>query len=125
MRIAMSKKKRSGEQFNIRISKEAKDKIVANAKTLKLSQAKYIERIGIEGCKIIEVNNPDLNRNIHNIIKHLESMGNNLNQIAKQLNSQKNIDTKSFDEMKRLLDGVYIAVTERETKEEITTTRTI
>ena len=118
----MSKKKRSGEQLNIRISKEAKDKIVANAKALDISQAKYIEKIGIDGCKIIEVNNPDLNRNIHYIVKHLESMGNNLNQIAKQLNSQKNIDTKSFEEMKRLLSAVYAAVTERETKEEITTT---
>ena len=68
------------------------------------------------------MNNPDLNRNIHYIVKHLESMGNNLNQIAKQLNSQKNIDTKSFEEMKRLLSAVYAAVTERETKEEITTT---
>lgn len=110
-RITMSKKKRNGEQFNIRISKEAKDKIVANAKLLEISQAKYIEKLALEGCKVIEIRNDEFVSYMEQQEAVLNKIGINLNQIAAAINSGKaNIIASNmsiFQSAKKAFDIYY------------------
>lgn len=125
MRITMSKKKRNGEQFNIRISKEAKDKIVANAKLLKISQAKYIEKLALEGCKIIEIRSEEFVRYMEQQEEILRRLGNNLNQIATAINSGKanmaNENISVFENAKKAFDKYYLMIEQNTQKIELTT----
>ncbi|MGN2404915.1 plasmid mobilization protein [Pseudomonas syringae] len=118
MRVAMSKKKRSGEQFNIRISKEAKDKIVANATLLGISQAKYIEHLAVNGCDVIEIRNDRFIEYVGKAEADLNKMGNNLNQMARAINSgkidlvERNIEM--FNNAKKSFDQLYSKLVEHE-----------
>lgn len=120
MRVAMSKKKRSGEQFNIRISKEAKDKIVANATLLGISQAKYIEHLAVNGCDVIEIRNDRFIEYVGKAEADLNKMGNNLNQMARAINSgkidlvERNIEM--FNNAKKSFDQLYSKLVEHEEK---------
>ena len=124
-RITMSKKKRNGEQFNIRISKEAKDKIVANAKLLEISQAKYIEKLALEGCKVIEIRNDEFVSYMEQQEAVLNKIGINLNQIAAAINSGKAniIDSNmSIFQSATKAFGIYYSKIEQNTqKTELTT----
>ena len=124
-RITMSKKKRNGEQFNVRISKEAKDKIVANAKLLEISQAKYIEKLALEGCKVIEIRNDEFVSYMEQQEAVLNKIGINLNQIAAAINSGKAniIDSNMsiFQSAKKAF-GIYYSKIEQNTQKiELTT----
>ena len=123
-RITMSKKKRNGEQFNIRISKEAKDKIVANAKLLEISQAKYIEKLALEGCKVIEIRNDEFVRYMEQQEANLRMLGNNLNQIAAAINSGKanmaNENISVFEKAKKAFDRYYLMIEQNTQKIELT-----
>ena len=125
MRIAMSKKKRSGEQFNIRISKEAKDKIVANARLLEISQAKYIEKLALEGCKVIEIRNDEFVSYMEQQEAVLNKIGINLNQIAAAINSGKaNIIDANMSIFQSAIKafGIYYSKIEQNTQKiELTT----
>ena len=124
-RITMSKKKRNGEQFNIRISKEAKDKIVANAKLLEISQAKYIEKLALEGCKVIEIRNEEFVSYMEQQEAVLNKIGINLNQIAAAINSGKaNIIASNmsiFQSAKKAFDIYYSKIEQNTQKIELTT----
>lgn len=124
-RIIMSKKKRNGEQFNIRISKEAKDKIVANAKLLEISQAKYIEKLALEGCKVIEIRNDEFVSYMEQQEAVLNKIGINLNQIAAAINSGKaNIIASNmsiFQSAKKAFDIYYSKIEQNTQKIELTT----
>lgn len=124
-RITMSKKKRNGEQFNIRISKEAKDKIVANAKLLEISQAKYIEKLALEGCKVIEIRNDEFVSYMEQQEAVLNKIGINLNQIAAAINSGKaNIIASNmsiFQSAKKAFDIYYSKIEQNTQKIELTT----
>ncbi|GGJ49391.1 plasmid mobilization protein [Pseudomonas avellanae] len=116
----MNKKKRSGEQFNIRISKDAKDTIVANAALLGISQAKYIEHLAVNGCDVIEIRNDKFIEYIEKAEADLNKMGNNLNQMAKAINSgkidlvERNIEM--FNNAKKSFDQLYSKLVEHEEK---------
>lgn len=120
MRIIMNKKKRNGEQFNIRISAEAKEQIVENAKRLDISQAKYIEQLALNGCKIIEIRNDKFIEYVRKAEADLNKMGNNLNQMAKAINSgkidlvERNIEM--FNNAKNSFDKLYSMLVEHEEK---------
>ena len=124
-RITMSKKKRNGEQFNVRISKEAKDKIVANAKLLEISQAKYIEKLALEGCKVIEIRNDEFVSYMEQQEAVLNKIGINLNQIAAAINSGKaNIIASNmsiFQSAKKAFDIYYSKIEQNTQKTELTT----
>lgn len=124
-RITMSKKKRNGEQFNIRISKEAKDKIVANAKLLEISQAKYIEKLALEGCKVIEIRNDEFVSYMEQQEAVLNKIGINLNQIAAAINSGKaNIIDSNMSIFQSAIKafGIYYSKIEQNTQKiELTT----
>lgn len=124
-RITMSKKKRNGEQFNIRISKEAKDKIVANAKLLEISQAKYIEKLALEGCKVIEIRNEEFVSYMEQQEAVLNKIGINLNQIAAAINSGKaNIIDSNMSIFQSAIKafGIYYSKIEQNTQKiELTT----
>ena len=124
-RITMSKKKRNGEQFNVRISKEAKDKIVANAKLLEISQAKYIEKLALEGCKVIEIRNDEFVSYMEQQEAVLNKIGINLNQIAAAINSGKaNIIASNmsiFQSAKKAFD-IYYSKIEQNTQKIVLTT---
>ena len=124
-RITMSKKKRNGEQFNIRISKEAKDKIVANAKLLEISQAKYIEKLALEGCKVIEIRNDEFISYMEQQEVVLNKIGINLNQIAAAINSGKaNIIDANMSIFQSAIKafGIYYSKIEQNTQKiELTT----
>lgn len=124
-RITMSKKKRNGEQFNVRISKEAKDKIVANAKLLEISQAKYIEKLALEGCKVIEIRNDEFVSYMEQQEAVLNKIGINLNQIAAAINSGKaNIIASNmsiFQSAKKAFDIYYSKIEQNTQKIELTT----
>ena len=124
-RITMSKKKRNGEQFNIRISKEAKDKIVANAKLLEISQAKYIEKLALEGCKVIEIRNDEFVSYMEQQEAVLNKIGINLNQIAAAINSGKaNIVDSNMSIFQSAIKafGIYYSKIEQNTQKiELTT----
>ena len=116
----MSKKKRNGEQFNIRISAEAKEQIVENAKRLDISQAKYIEQLALNGCKVIEIRNDKFIEYVGKAEADLSKMGNNLNQMAKAMNSgkidlvERNIEM--FNNAKNSFDKLYSMLVEHEEK---------
>lgn len=116
----MNKKKRSGEQFNIRISKYAKDTIVANAALLGISQAKYIEHLAVNGCDVIEIRNDRFIEYVEKAEADLNKMGNNLNQMAKAINSgkidlvERNIEM--FNNAKKSFDQLYSKLVEHEEK---------
>ena len=124
-RITMSKTKRNGEQFNIRISKEAKDKIVANARLLEISQAKYIEKLALEGCKVIEIRNDEFVSYMEQQEAVLNKIGINLNQIAAAINSGKaNIIASNmsiFQSAKKAFDIYYSKIEQNTQKIELTT----
>ena len=124
-RITMSKKKRNGEHFNVRISKEAKDKIVANAKLLEISQAKYIEKLALEGCKVIEIRNDEFVSYMEQQEAVLNKIGINLNQIAAAINSGKaNIIDSNMSIFQSAIKafGIYYSKIEQNTQKiELTT----
>ena len=124
-RITMSKTKRNGEQFNIRISKEAKDKIVANARLLEISQAKYIEKLALEGCKVIEIRNDEFVSYMEQQEAVLIKIGINLNQIAAAINSGKaNIIDSNMSIFQSAIKafGIYYSKIEQNTQKiELTT----
>lgn len=123
-RITMSKKKRNGEQFNIRISAEAKGQIVENAKRLDISQAKYIEQLALNGCKIIEIRNDEFVRYMEQQEANLRMLGNNLNQIAAAINSGKanmaNENISVFEKAKKAFDRYYLMIEQNTQKIELT-----
>ena len=123
-RITMSKKKRNGEQFNIRISAEAKEQIVENAKSLDVSQAKYIEQLALNGCKIIEIRNDEFVRYMEQQEANLRMLGNNLNQIAAAINSGKanmvNENISVFEKAKKAFDRYYLMIEQNTQKIELT-----
>ena len=123
-RITMSKKKRNGEQFNIRISAEAKEQIVENAKRLDVSQAKYIEQLALNGCKIIEIRNDEFVRYMEQQEANLRMLGNNLNQIAAAINSGKanmaNENISVFEKAKKAFDRYYLMIEQNTQKIELT-----
>jgi hypothetical protein len=123
-RITMSKKKRNGEQFNIRISAEAKEQIVENAKRLDISQAKYIEQLALNGCKIIEIRNDEFVRYMEQQEANLRMLGNNLNQIAAAINSGKanmaNENISVFEKAKKAFDRYYLMIEQNTQKIELT-----
>ena len=122
--ITMSKKKRNGEQFNIRISAEAKEQIVENSKRLNISQAKYIEQLALNGCKIIEIRNDDFVRYMEQQEANLRMLGNNLNQIAAAINSGKanmaNENISVFEKAKKAFDKYYLVIEQNTQKIELT-----
>ena len=123
-RITMSKKKRNGEQFNIRISAEAKERIVENAKRLDISQAKYIEQLALNGCKIIEIRNDEFVRYMEQQETNLRMLGNNLNQIAAAINSGKanmaNENISVFEKAKKAFDRYYLMIEQNTQKIKLT-----
>ena len=120
----MSKKKRNGEQFNIRISAEAKEQIVENAKRLDVSQAKYIEQLALNGCKIIEIRNDEFVRYMEQQEANLRMLGNNLNQIAAAINSGKanmaNENISVFEKAKKAFDRYYLMIEQNTQKIKLT-----
>ncbi|WOL28231.1 plasmid mobilization protein [Pseudomonas fragi] len=123
-RITMIKKKRNGEQFNIRISAEAKEQIVEKSKRLNISQAKYIEQLALNGCKIIEIRNDDFVRYMEQQEANLRMLGNNLNQIAAAINSGKanmaNENISVFEKAKKAFDKYYLVIEQNTQKIELT-----
>lgn len=114
-------RERKGEQFNMRISKEAKEQIKNNAKLLGISQAKYIEKLAIEGCTVIEVRSDSFIDWFNNKMEPtMIKLGNNLNQIAAGVNSgnyeklNKNIGV--IDDARKMFDYLYKRFSECEEK---------
>ncbi|ANF25410.1 MULTISPECIES: plasmid mobilization protein [Stutzerimonas] len=98
-------------QLNVRVSKEAKQLIADNAKLLDMKQGEYIETIARKGLnKVVEINNPKLQDKYETIINALDKLGNNINQIAKKVNSGDslgNSDAEQIEKLTRLFDKVY------------------
>ncbi|MFI8578808.1 plasmid mobilization protein [Ectopseudomonas khazarica] len=109
-------RERKGEQFNIRISKEAKEHIKNNAQLLGISQAKYIEKLAIEGCKVIEIRNDEFVKYMESQVGIMNKIGANLNQIAAAINSGKtNIHEshiKILELTKPAFDAYYLKLDE-------------
>jgi len=120
----MSSKKRNGEQFNIRISAQAKRQIIENAKLLDISQAKYIEQLALNGCKIIEIRNDEFVRFMEKQEANLTKFGNNLNQIAAGINSGKanlaNDNISFFKNAKIAFDRYYLEIEKNTQKIDLT-----
>ena len=113
-------RERKGEQLCMRISKEAKEHIKKNANLLGISQAKYVEKLAIEGCKVIEIRNDEFLKLVESTSSNLVKIGSNINQIAVGINSgkanmaEKNIET--FEYAKRLFYRLYKALDENNQK---------
>lgn len=109
-------RERKGEQFSMRISKEAKEQIRNNAKLLGISQAKYIEKLAIEGCKVIEIRNDEFVKFMESQVAVMNKIGANLNQIAAAINSGKaNIhetNIKILELTKIAFDALYLNLDE-------------
>ena len=113
-------------QMNIRVSEEAKNRIVENAKALGISQSDYVEKIANEGCIVIEVKNDEYIESIKKQEQLLLKLGTNINQITTQINAgkhsalDKNINT--FEVAKAAFDLLYVKLTECEERIEVKTT---
>lgn len=109
-------RERKGEQFNIRISKEAKEHIKNNAQLLGISQAKYIEKLAIEGCKVIEIRNNEFVEFMESRASVMAKIGTNINQIAAGINSGKaNMAENNiaiFEAAKKSFDLLYLKIDE-------------
>lgn len=90
-------------QLNVRISESDYEKIEHERKIIHKSQSGFISHIVKNGInEIIEVTNPQLRQDISKIENMLASFGNNLNQIAKALNSQSKPPMDILETMDRL-----------------------
>lgn len=93
--------KNKNKQLNIRVSEQALNKIKDNAQRLGMSQTEYFEMIALNGIiELVEIMNPDIHKRYEEIAKVLDKIGNNLNQIAKKLNSGGDIGTTSLNNIK-------------------------
>ncbi|MGY8954131.1 MAG: plasmid mobilization relaxosome protein MobC [Flavobacteriales bacterium] len=76
-----------------------------------MKQGEYIETIARKGLnKVVEINNPKLQDKYETIINALDKLGNNINQIAKKVNSGDslgNSDAEQIEKLTRLFDKVY------------------
>ena len=76
-------------QMNVRISESDYVKLEHQRRLIEKSQSGFISQIINEGIyEIIEITNPELRQDFDKIEKLLGMYGNNLNQIAKSLNSK-------------------------------------
>ena len=75
--------------MNVRISESDYVKLEHQRRLIEKSQSGFISQIINEGIyEIIEITNPELRQDFDKIEKLLGMYGNNLNQIAKSLNSK-------------------------------------
>lgn len=98
-------------QLNVRVSKEAKQLIADNARLLDMKQGQYIETIARKGLgQVVEINNLELIKNYETILNALDKLGNNINQIAKKINSGDNLgnsDAEQIEKLIRLFNKLY------------------
>ncbi|MGE6995857.1 plasmid mobilization protein [Pseudomonas sp. NPDC047961] len=110
-------------QLNVRVSKEAKQLIADNAKLLDMKQGEYIETIARKGLnQVVEILNPKLSNEYESIVKMLDRMGNNINQISTKINSHQGLTPKNIDSFKRMAEAfnlLYSTLTEKEEKRNI------
>lgn len=110
-------------QINIRVSEEAKQLIADNAKLLGMKQGEYIETIARKGLnQIVEINNPELEKRIEQIISTLDGIGKNMNQIAIKHNCGNNCssaDIDYFQQLKTTFDKFYLILDKGTTKKTI------
>jgi len=110
-------------QLNVRVSKEAKQLIADNAKLLDMKQGEYIETIARKGLnQVVEIHNPELSNEFENIVKMLDRIGNNVNQISKKINSNQGLTPKnieSFGKMDQAFKLLYSTLMKKEEKRTI------
>lgn len=98
-------------QLNVRVSKEAKQLIADNAKLIGMKQGEYIETIARKGLgQVVEINNLELIKNYETILNALDKLGNNINQIAKKINSGDSLgksDAEQIEKLTRLFNKLY------------------
>lgn len=76
-------------QLNVRISESDYVKLEHQRRLIEKSQSGFISQIINEGIyEIIEITNPELRQDFDKLEKLLGMYGNNLNQIARSLNSK-------------------------------------
>lgn len=81
----------------IRLTKKEIDKLNERSSTLKISKSELIRRLINENpIKVVEMDCEKLRKAIDKIPTVINTMGNNLNQIAKKLNSGKEYN-KDYD----------------------------
>lgn len=87
-------------QMNVRISESDFSKIEHQRELMNKSQSGFISHIINNGIsEIIEITHPELRQDIDKIEKLLGGYGNNLNQIAKSLNTN---ETPPFDILQQI-----------------------
>ncbi|MGL6230707.1 plasmid mobilization protein [Aeromonas rivipollensis] len=93
------------KQLNIRMTMKDYDLLNKQRKILQMSQVDFVSHIINNGInQIIEVTNPDLIQSIGKVEKVLGSYGNNLNQLAKHLNSGNSLQANGL----LLLEKIHI-----------------
>jgi len=94
--------KKKDKQINIRVSEDAKNRIISNAQILGISQSDYFEMIALNGViELVEINSTEFNSGLEKIISIFEKIGNNINQIAKKANSGENISEKDISNINK------------------------
>lgn len=87
-------------QMNVRISESDYIKIEQQRELINKSQSGFISHVINNGIsEIIEISHPELRQDIDKIEKLLGGYGNNLNQIAKNLNAG---ETPAFDILQQI-----------------------
>ena len=90
----MAKKKRLRDKYiQAWVTDDEKEKIADKAKYCKISKSEYLRRMALDGYII--------HKELKGIFE-INSIGNNLNQIAKKVNSTNNVMEKDIDELKVL-----------------------
>ena len=100
-------------QLNVRISESDYLKLEHQRRLIEKSQSGFISQIINEGIyEIIEITNPELRQDFDKIEKLLGMYGNNLNQIARSLNSK---EEPPFDILQQInaLDKNITTLTQR------------
>lgn len=93
------------ESVLIRLTKTEKSKLKSQAEIAGLKMEPFVRKL-IMGVDI-RPRPPD---NISRLLREINAIGNNINQIARMANRCKNVSNDDIDEVLKLLGEIYIAV---------------
>lgn len=108
------------DKVSIRISKEDMQKFNDLAFSLSMTKTAIIKKIVNDGfSQIVEINNPTLLSSFDKIEKMLNSIGNNLNQMAKKVNAGAAFTEQDVNTLKQIItkfDALESVVVGKNTK---------
>lgn len=114
----------ANDKITIRASKQDIETLNNLALSLSVTKTALLKIIINSGIgQTVELTNPDLLTHFHKIEKMLDSMGNNVNQIARKLNSEANISQSDISAFRTFAKNLEVLTDVIESKTKRITTK--